>query len=331
MNGDVVAVREQPCPTAVAQLGRVCGTLAVILTSGPDRGVTVTAAIPVGPGAPVVDVGDHLVLAHSPQAPVDQAYQVIDHQRGSQLWMFAVATALVVIGFGRWRGLAALGGLAVTFAVLLVFVLPAILGGQPPLLVAIVGSAAIMLIVLYLTHGFNVTTSVAVIGTLASLSLTGLLAGLTTAALHLTGVASEEAAFVTMTFQNVNMQGLLLAAILIGSLGVLDDVTVTQSATVTELAAANPALRAGALYRAGARVGRAHIASVVNTIVLAYAGAALPLLLLLAASDQPVSQVLTTQLVASEIVRSLVATIGLVAAVPMTTGLAALAATRLRS
>jgi uncharacterized membrane protein len=180
-------------------------------------------------------------------------------------------------------------------------------------------------VVLYLTHGFSATTTVAVLGTLASLALTGVLAALTTAVMHLSGIASEEASLLTLTYQNVNMQGLLLAGILIGSLGVLDDVAVTQAMTVGELAAANPRLGRLALYKAGARVGRSHIASVVNTIVLAYAGASLLLLILLVGAEAPLGHLLTGQALAEEIVRSIVATLGILAAVPITTWLAAMA------
>jgi uncharacterized membrane protein len=183
-----------------------------------------------------------------------------------------------------------------------------------------------MLTVLYLTHGFTLPTSVAVLGTLASLVLTGVLAAFATSVTQLTGIASEDDSFLSTNFHNVNMRGLLLAGILIGALGVLDDVAVTQAVTVTELAQANPALRARQLYRSASRVGRAHIASVINTIILAYAGASLPVLLLLAAADQPVGDLLTSQLLAQEIVRSIVGTIGLIAAVPITTALAALTA-----
>ena len=163
------------------------------------------------------------------------------------------------------------------------------------------------------------------LGTLISLTLTGLLSAASVAALHLTGVTDDLSAAVGTT-QQVNTQGLLLAGIVIGSLGVLDDVTVTQAVTVTELARANPLSRAGELYRAGSRVGRAHIASVVNTIVLAYAGTSLPLLILVVTAGDTLGDVVTDQVIAQEIVRSAVATLGLVAAVPVTTGLAALVA-----
>ena len=228
----------------------------------------------------------------------------------------------------RLRGFTALIGLGATFAVLLTFIVPAILAGRSPLLVAVVGSAAIMLIVLYLTHGFTTATSVAVVGTLSSLTLTGVLAAVATNAAYLTGVADDETVYLSVSYGNVDMRGLLLAGILIGSLGVLDDIAVTQAATVEELATANPTLTASQLYRSATRIGRAHIASVVNTIILAYAGASLPLLLLITAGGRPVDQILTNEAVAQELIRSVVGTLGLIAAVPITTLLAAALATR---
>ena len=335
LDAAVVSVQEVQCPpppegTPPGPVVR-CGTVIVRLESGPNRGRLVDTDIPAGPGAPSVHPGDQVVLIQTDAAQGGFDYQILDHQRSIQLWILAAVFVLAVVAFGRLRGLAALAGLAVTFAILLVFIVPAILGGSSPVVVAIVGSAAIMLSVLYLTHGFTVPTSVAVLGTLASLTLTGVLSALATAGLHLTGVGSEEDTFLTVAYQHVNMQGLLLAGILIGSLGVLDDVAVTQAVTVDELAAANPNLTAAQLYKAGARVGRAHITSVINTIILAYAGASLPMLLLLTAGQQPLGQVLTTQQMTQEIVRSIVGTLGLIAAVPITTWLAALTARRLPS
>jgi uncharacterized membrane protein len=336
VNGDVVAVTSTACPEVpegpdpgVPGGGqRVCGTVTVKLTSGADDGQQIETNLPTGPGAPQVKTGDHLVLIVTEGTASGVDYQILDHQRGTQLWALGIAFALAVVAFGRWRGLAALGGLAVTFGVLLFFIVPAILDGRSPLLVAVVGSAAIMLSVLYLTHGFTVPTSVAVLGTLTSLALTGVLAAAATAALHLTGVGTEETNFLSIMFTDVNMQGLLLAGILIGSLGVLDDVAVTQAVTVEELARANPAMSAVRLYRAASRVGRAHITSVINTLVLAYAGASLPLLILLAAGNTRPGEVLTSQMLTQEIVRAVVGTLGLIAAVPITTALAAVAARR---
>lgn len=328
VSGVVESLRPQPCPRAAATTGaaaqpsRVCGDARVHVTTGELAGTTVTAQLPAGAGAPIVAAGDEVVVAHSPGSPEASRFAIIDHQRGLQLWALGAAFALSLIAFGRWRGVTALLGLAFTFGVVLTFMIPSILDGKPPLLVAIVGCAAIVMTVLYLTHGTGRTTTVAIAGTLSSLVLTGLLSYAAVAATRLTG-ASDETSFLLGQLHGVDLRGLLLAGILVGSLGVLDDVTVTQAVTVQELADANPRYTGRQLYAAAARVGRAHISSVINTIVLAYAGASLPLLVLIVALEDPIGQVLSDQLVATELVRSAVGTIGLITAVPITTGLAA--------
>lgn len=323
LNGEVTSVDRQKCPEKIADEVNGCGNAQVLVTSGAEAEQSIEAPLPNGPGAPRIEVGDDVVLIVS-DSPEGDTYSIVDHRRATELWVLAAAFALALVAFGRWRGLSALAGLAVTFSLLLLFVVPAILAGESPLLVAIVGSAAIVLTVLYLTHGFALSTTLAVLGTLASLTITGILSALSVAVLHLTGITDDLSASVG-TSHSVNMEGLLLAGIVIGSLGVLDDVTITQSATVTELARANPEYRFRQLYRAGSRVGRSHIASVVNTIILAYAGSSLPLLILIVANSDSLGAVLTDQVIAQEIVRSAVATLGLIAAVPITTALAALA------
>jgi len=262
----VLAVRTAPCPSG----GGTCKFATVRLDDGPDAGRAVQAEVASGPGAPRVRAGEAVVVSYEPDA-APRRYEVTDHQRGIQLWILVLAFAAAIVAFGRLRGFTALIGLGATFAVLLTFIVPAILAGRSPLLVAVVGSAAIMLIVLYLTHGFTTATSVAVVGTLSSLTLTGVLAAVATNAAYLTGVADDETVYLSVSYGNVDMRGLLLAGILIGSLGVLDDIAVTQAATVEELATANPTLTASQLYRSATRIGRAHIASVVNTIILAAA------------------------------------------------------------
>lgn len=328
INGEVVAVHQERCSEPLADDVNGCGTALVRVDEGAEDGAEIEVPLPNGPGAPQVAEGDDVVLIEM-TSPDGDAYSIVDHQRGGDLWVLGAAFVLAVIAFGRWRGVAALAGLAVTFALLLFFVVPAILAGQPPLLVAIVGSAAIMLTVLYLTHGFVLSTTVAVLGTLASLTLTGLLSAASVTALHLTGITDDISTSVGTTY-SVNMEGLLLAGIVIGSLGVLDDVTVTQGAAVAEVAHANPSYGFAQLYRAGSRVGRSHIASVINTIILAYAGSSLPLLILIVANNNSLGEVLTDQIMAQEVVRSAVATLGLIAAVPMTTALAAFTARRPR-
>lgn len=321
--GQVTALQREECPEELADDVNGCGTAQVRLTDEGADDREIEVPLPNGPGAPRLAEGDAVEVIET-VSPDGRAYAVVDHQRSTGLWVLAAAFALAVVAFGRWRGVAALGGLAVTFALLVFFVVPAILAGEPPLLVAIVGSAAIMLTVLYLTHGLALSTTVAVLGTLTSLTLTGLLSMAAVAALHLTGVTDDISTSLGLVHR-VNMEGLLLAGIVIGSLGVLDDVTVTQSATVSELARANPTYGFRQLYRAGSRVGRSHIASVINTIILAYAGSSLPLLILIVANNDSLGAVVTDQIIAQEIVRSAVATLGLIAAVPVTTGLAALA------
>jgi len=328
--GTVLMINETPCDPGPS-LGpgtdprQPCGVASVRIDSGAGSHTTVAVDLPQGPGSPTLKVGDAVVLAFTPATGGSpDTYEVIDHQRGQPLvYMLALCGAIIVV-FGRLRGFTALLGLGLSFALLLVFILPGILNGKPPLLVAIVGSAAIMFAVLYLTHGFTVHTSVAVLGTLASLGVTGGLGYAFTAALKLTGFGSEESVYLSVLQGNVDMRGLLLAGIIIGALGVLDDMTVTQASTVAELAVgAKSRLE---VYRAATRVGRAHVASAVNTIVMAYAGASLPLLLLIAVGGRDISDLLTSEFLTQEILRSAVGTIGLVAAVPITTALATLVA-----
>jgi uncharacterized membrane protein len=326
--GEVLHITQAACPTGMTQTpgpSLPCGTANVHISSGPGSDTTVSVPLPLGPGAPTLADGDKVVLAFVPDAtPGTAAYAITDHQRGQPLiYMLAMCAAIIVV-FGRWRGFTAIIGLGVSFGVLLLFVIPAILNGESPLTVAIVGSSAMMFAVLYLTHGINVHTSVAILGTLAALVVTGLLSAAFTATTHLTGFGSEETLYLSIMQGNVDMRGLLLAGIIIGALGFLPDLTVTQAAAVAELAESGKSRLE--LYRAATRVGRAHVASAVNTIVLAYAGTSLPLLLLVAAGGNKLSDLLTNQFLAQEIVRSAVGTIGLVASVPITTALAALVA-----
>jgi uncharacterized membrane protein len=207
-------------------------------------------------------------------------------------------------------------------------VLPAILSGRSPLAVAVVGAGVIMFAVLYLTHGLSARTSTAVLGTLVSLALIGVLGAGFSAAARLTGLDDQTNALITSLGTGVDARGLLLAGMVIGALGVLDDVTVTQTSAVWELHAANPRLGTSGLFRAAMRIGRDHVASAVNTLVLAYAGASLPLLLIFQLSGRSLADVATSQDVAMEIVRTLVGSIGLVASVPVTTAVAALVASR---
>ncbi|MFF4228743.1 YibE/F family protein [Streptomyces sp. NPDC001820] len=300
-----------------------CEKVTIEVTSGKDKGRTFTEI--VQPDAPrQLDEGQGVVVAYAPDAPRDLQYSVTDVDREFPMALLAGLFALAVVLVGRMRGVMALIALAVSFAVLTLFILPAILQGSNPLIVAVIGASAIMLASLYLCHGLTARTSVAVLGTLISLLLTGLLGSLFIGWASLTGNTDDNTGLIHGLYPNIDMSGLLLAGVIIGSLGVLDDVTVTQTSAVWELRQADPTMGPRALYRAGIRIGRDHIASVVNTLVLAYAGAALPLLLLFSIAQSSVGTVANSELVAEEIVRTLVGSIGLVASVPVTTALAAL-------
>jgi uncharacterized membrane protein len=200
------------------------------------------------------------------------------------------------------------------------FILPMIYAGYDPVLITIIASLVMIPVTFYLSHGFNRKTSIAIGGTLIALLITGLLAKVFVEATKLTGFASEEAGFLQVARGNlVNIRGLLLAGIIIGALGVLDDISIAQSALVQQLREANPKMKAREVFSRAMNVGQDHIASMVNTLVLVYTGAALPLLLLFIDNPLPFSQVINYEIIAEEIVRTLVGSIGLITAVPITT------------
>jgi uncharacterized membrane protein len=246
-------------------------------------------------------------------------YVFYDFQRERPLLLLTFVFCVAAIVIGRKHGARALVALALSLGVLITFMLPAIIEGRNPLLVALIGSSAVMFVALYLSHGISARTTTAVLGTVTSLGITGALAWISVRAAHFTGLSGEEANYVRATAQQIDLKSLLLAGIIIGALGVLDDVTVTQASAVWELHAANPSRGFWPTYHAAIRIGRDHIASVVNTLVLAYAGAALPLLVLFTQAGTPFGEVVNGEPVATEIVRMLAGSIGLIAAVPITT------------
>lgn len=304
--------------------GGKCLVVRVRMTDGAASGTEIRTIVPIEPSTPRFTVDDEVVLAYGGGNPRDgQSYQLVDFQREVPLALLAALFAVVVLVLGRWQGVKALGALVISFLVIVLFVLPAIIAGESPLWVGVVGAGVIMFVVLYLTHGLSARTSTAVLGTMVSLTLIGVLGALWAAFGKLTGLDDETATLVGLLNRPIDTRGLLLAGVVIGALGVLDDVTVTQTSAVWELRAANPSLTRRQLYAAGLRIGRDHVASAVNTLVMAYAGAALPLLLYSSISGVGITNILTSQSVAQEIVRTLVGSIGIVAAVPVTTALAA--------
>ncbi|MFG2778071.1 YibE/F family protein [Streptomyces prunicolor] len=309
--------------SAAQEAAGTCKKATVTVSTGKDKGRTFTEIVQPDQSRQLHQ-GEKVVVAYEPSAPKDLQYSVTDVNRKFPMALLAGIFALAVVVVGRLRGVMALVALAISFMILNFFILPAILHGSNPLIVAVVGSSAIMLIALYMCHGLSARTSVAVLGTLMSLVLIGVLGSVFIGWAALTGNTDDNTGLIHGLYPSIDMSGLLLAGVIIGSLGVLDDVTVTQTSAVWELHEANPSMGWRGLYRAGIRIGRDHIASVVNTLVLAYAGAALPLLLLFSIAQSSVGAVANSELVAEEIVRTLVGSIGLVASVPVTTALAAL-------
>lgn len=248
---------------------------------------------------------------------------LVDVVRVSSLVWIAVLFALVVVAVGWWRGALALVGLGLTVAVLLVWIIPRILGGADPLMSVVLGSAVILCVNMFLTHGFRRATVVAFGSTLFGLALTVLFSKLFVVWSNLSGLGTEEAAFVQLLGGQIQPAGLFLAGIVLGAVGVLDDVAVTQVETVFELRDTDARLSAKKLFGKAMRVGRHHIASVVNTLVLAYAGVALPLLLLFFFNaDLELWRLVNEELIAEEIVRTLAGTLGLVLLMPLATALA---------
>jgi uncharacterized membrane protein len=256
--------------------------------------------------------------------PAPSPYTYYDMQRGRPLALLALAFAVTVVVVARWRGLRSLAGLAVAGAVVVEYLMPALLEGRSPVAVGLVSSAAIMIVVLYLAHGVSARTTTALLGTFAGLAITAGVGTLAVMQARLTGVSSEDNAALQQVAQQIDLRNLLTCGIILAGLGILNDVTITQSSAVWELYEAAPGIPPLQLYRQAMRIGRDHIASTVYTVVFAYAGAALPVLLLISLVDQPVARILTSSDISEEIVRTMAGGIGLVLAVPVTTALATL-------
>jgi uncharacterized membrane protein len=325
VDATVTAIDTQTCDDFETGGTTSCQVVSARLTSGPDDGDQIEFQVRSTEfSVPELHEGDDVVLLDVATSPPEFRYSFFDFQRRTPLLWLVLGFVVVVIVFGRSQGARALLGLVASGAVLVAFVVPALLRDSPALPVALAGTAAIAFVALYLAHGLKLGTTVALGGTLVALAITSGLAVAVASATHLTGLADDSAQVLRVTAEALDLRGLLIAGIVIGALGVLDDVTVSQVSTVDALRRANPGLPRRLLYREAMRVGRDHAASTVNTLVLAYAGASLPLLLFFAQGDQPVDRMLTRELIAVEIVRMLVGSIGLVAAIPITTGLAAL-------
>ena len=243
------------------------------------------------------------------------------------LYLFLLFVLFSVLISG-WKGVRSLLGIGFSLLIIVFYILPQILSGKDPVWVSITGAFVFLAISQFLVYGWNLKTHSAVIGIFISLILTGLLSSFFVDFTRLTGYGDENALFLSqMLSQPINIKGLLLAGMLIGALGVLDDLVISQASAVFELFAANSSLSFSFLFKRAMNIGRDHAAATVNTLVLAYAGASLPMLLLFTISNQNPAMLINISFIAEEIVRTLVGSIGLFISIPVTTALAALLAT----
>lgn len=328
LEADVIQViKEQEIIPEYTDTKQLYQKLELIITRGSlkdEKIIIESGNIPLA-NLPKYETGDKVIVSYSKDLDGNAVFMITDFiRRDSLLWLFLIFIILTVT-IAKWRGLLSLFGMGVSFLVIFLYILPQILKGSDPVFIAVIGSLIIIPVTFFFSHGLNKKTVIAIAGTLTALIITGILANVFVSAAKLTGFATEEAGFLQAARQGeVNIRGLLLAGIIIGVLGVLDDITISQSAIVFELNKANQKLKISELYNRAMRIGQDHISSMVNTLILVYTGAALPLLLLFIDNPHPFTEVVNYEIIADEIVRTLVGSIGLILAVPITTFLAAI-------
>jgi len=314
-------------------LSVLCASAEVRVLSGPEEGEVVEVPLPPQVFRAGVAAGERVVLGRNTTVFMEDgtevlaseqvAYSWVDLDRSRALLVLAGAFALLVVAVGRRQGLAAIGGLALTFGALAYVVLPALRQGEDAVLVALCVSVPLMTAVLYLAHGFSTRTTAALLGTVFGLLATTGLAAWASSAASLNGLTDEDSYALSSFTTGTDLQGIVLCGLVVAGLGILNDVTITQVSSVWEIESLAPQAGFGELFRSGMRVGRDDLASTVYTIAFAYAGAALPTMLLLSLFDQPFGQVLTSGVIAEEIARTAVGSIGMILAIPVTTAVAA--------
>lgn len=280
----------------------------------------------------LVSVGDTVLVVKTTNLGDNITYQIADQYRLDKVIPIIIIFFLAILLLSGWKGAGSILGMVISLGVIVKYIVPQILAGSDPLFVSIVGCLVIMVTTIYLAHGFSRKTTIALFSTFIVLVLTGILSALFVQIAHLTGLGSEDAMSLKLgPTANINFKGLLLGGILIGALGVLDDVTTGLSASIFELAKANPRYKFGDLFKSGLAIGQEHISSLVNTLVLAYAGASLPLFIVIVMnpSHYPMTVMLNDGLIIEEVIRTLAGSIGLVSAVPLTTFLACYYVSRL--
>jgi uncharacterized membrane protein len=298
----------------------------LVLTDGSKKGTKINVLNGDQPLANVVSykTGDRVYVTETVTDGGITTYQITDFIRHDALFLLFIIFVLLTLFIAKLKGFSSVISMMLTFFVLFWFVLPQISQGHSPVLIAIFSSAIIIPITFYMSHGINRKTTVAIVGSFISLVITIFLATIFIRLSHLTGFSSEEASMLSINRQGtLDMRGILLSGIIVGVLGVLDDITVSQSAIADELSQVGKFKNATELFRRTMVVGTDHITSMVNTLVLAYAGVSLPLLLIFVDNPQPLLTVINNEMIAEEIVRTLIGSIGLILAVPITTYIAA--------
>ncbi len=337
VGAEVVSATTARCAnTPVAQ---TCRTVKVELTNGPDSGKQVPITIGPSDYSPAYDVGAHVrvVREETPadptsadsREPTASPYSIVDYDRRMPMLWLGLALGACVVVVGRWRGALALIGLGASLVLVTQFMVPAILAGESPFLVALLGSLAAMFITVALSSGLGAQSLAAALGIAGSLLLASILALLYAGLAHLDGFTSDLAFTLRQSGVGVSLQGLVIAGMVVAALGVLADMAVSQASAVMALRRANPAQRAGELYRGAFGVGRDHFAATVNTLVFAYVGASLPLLILFKSSGVDFTDAINAQDVAEPLIGILIGAVALIASVPLTTGLGAMLAARI--
>lgn len=323
MEGVVLQViQEEEIQTDIG--GQTYQRLEVEITEGEEKGETIFVEQGNVPTVhvPTFDEGDPVLLTKQ-EIEGKAIYAIADFQRTTPLGIIALVFIVTLLLIGRTKGIRPLLGMLFSFLVVFQFLLPHLLNGLNPILTVILAALVIIPVTFYLSHGVNQKTHLAITSTLLAVLFTGVFAYLSIHLAHISGLASESAQYLRLTSMvSIDFSSLLLAGIIISLIGVLDDVSITQASVIQELQESNPSLSFKELYRRGMHVGRDHISSMVNTLILVYAGSSLPLLLLFMDESQTILEVMNLEMVAIEIIQMLVASTGLILAVPITTALA---------
>lgn len=294
--------------------------LRVLTGSEKDKVITVENGKEALANVTKYEVGQRVIVTKDDSPDGTEFYSITDFVRRDSLLVLTIIFVVLTVIIGKWKGLMSILSMVFTFVVVFMYVLPNLSNGTNPILVATIASIIIIPISFYMAHGISQKTTVAIVSSIVALAVTAVLSLMFISLGRLTGLSSEEAGMLLVQRSgNFDMKGLLLCGIIIGALGVLDDITISQAAIVNELIKSSEKPKGALIYKQAMNVGRDHISSMVNTLVLAYAGVSLPLLLIFIDNPHSFGEIVNYEFMAEEIIRTLVGSIGLILAVPITT------------